>query len=251
MRIRTTATLITALCATCAPLVAQSGTTRTGTSKPATGMATTQAAASAPAASNGSSTSIGFRVGTLGLGLELSHLLSDHIGLRVGGNYFSQSRSDTQGSVTYDGTVKLQSFSGMLDWYPGRRGAFHFSAGAVSNPLKVDGVGVPDSDGGYTLNNTDYTASQVGVFTGSAKFGSVLPYVGLGFGTPASKSHGIGVVFDIGAAIGKPTVLLSSSNAASNAGLATDLRAENAKVQDDANRLPVWPVISLGLTYRF
>jgi hypothetical protein len=199
----------------------------------------------------GSSTSIGIRVGTLGVGLELSHLLGDHFGLRVGGNYFSQTRAQTEQSITYDATVKLQSFTGLLDWYPSRRGAFHFTAGAVSNPLKVAGVGVPESGASYTINGNDYTSTQVGVFTSSAKYASVLPYVGLGFGTPASKSHGFGVVFDIGAAIGKPTILLNSSNAANVAGVAADIRAEQAKVQDTANTLPVWPVVSLGLTYRF
>ena len=306
MRIRTIAALTTALCATCAPLSAQSGTTRTGTRKtgtgtgtapttgtagtgstgtgtsgtstttgtgkagvsPATpaastgktaatptamGASTARVAASpaAPAQSSGSSTSIGLRVGTLGLGLEISHLLSDHIGLRVGGNYLSLNQKRTEESITYDATAKLQSFSGLLDWYPGRRGAFHISAGAVTNPLTVDGVGVPEGGSSYTINGRDYTASQVGTFTSTAKFGSVLPYVGIGFGTPASKSHGIGVLFDVGAAIGKPTVVLNSSNAANVPGLAADIRAETVKVQDSANALVVWPVVSLGLTYRF
>ena len=109
----------------------------------------------------------------------------------------------------------------------------------------------PESGSVYTINGRDNTASQVGTFTLSAKYSSVLPYAGPGFGTPASRSHGIGVVFDIGAAIGKPAVVLNSSNAASTPGLAAALRAENATALDSASKLPVWPVVSLGLTYRF
>ena len=235
--IRAAAAFLAALCTTSAPVAAQSGSSK--------------ASGSNPAPSSGSANSIGVRVGTLGIGLELSHLLSDHIGLRVGGNYFSQNRTQKVESTNYAATAKLQSFTGLLDWYPARRGAFHFSAGAVSNPLTLDGVGIPESGSVYTINGRDYTASQVGTFTLSAKYASVLPYAGLGFGTPAAKSHGIGVVFDIGAAIGKPTVVLNSSNAASTPGLAADLRAENAKALDSASKLPVWPVLSLGLTYRF
>ena len=237
MRIGATAALLAALCTTGVPLAAQSGTSKASGSNPAPG--------------SGSATSIGVRVGTLGIGLELSRLLGDHIGFRVGGNFLSLNQQRTEESITYDATAKLQSFTGLLDWYPGRRRAFHFSAGAVSNPLTLDGVGVPASGSNYTINGRDYTSSQVGTFTSSAKYASVLPYVGLGFGTPASKSRGIGVVFDIGAAIGKPTVVLNSTNAANVPGLAADIRAERAKVQDSANKLPVWPVVSLGLTYRF
>lgn len=191
------------------------------------------------------------RAGTLGVGLEISHLLSDHFGVRVGGNYFSLKQKQTEQSIAYDATVKLQAFTGLLDWYPGRRGVFHFSAGAISNPMTLNGVGTPETGATYTINSVDYTASQIGTFTASAKYASVLPYVGLGFGTPASKSHGIGVVFDVGAAIGKPTVNLSSSNAANVSGLQANINAETAKVRKVADKLPLWPVVSLGLTYRF
>ncbi len=198
----------------------------------------------------GSNSSIGLRVSTLGVGLEAARLLSDHFGLRVGANYFSLSRSQRKEEVVYDATLKFQAFTGVVDWYPGKRGAFHFTAGAVSNPLKFSGVGQP-TDGNITLNDVEYTQAQVGVLTATAKYASVLPYVGLGFGTPASKRRGVGVVLDVGAAIGKATVGLTSSNAGSNAGLRANVAAEQAKAQDTANSFPVYPVVSLGLTYRF
>ncbi len=93
--------------------------------------------------------------------------------------------------------------------------------------------------------------SQVGVLTASIEYASALPYLGLGFETQASKSGGFGFLFDIGEAIGKPTVLLNSTSSGSSATLRADLNAEQAKLQDDANKVPLWPVISLGLTYRF
>ena len=237
MRIVTTTILSAALCAAAMPLVAQANPTRSG--------------ASMASHESGSATSIGVRVGTLGIGLEISRLLGDHFGVRVGANTLDLTQTRTEQSIAYDATVKLKAFTGLLDWYPGRRGVFHFSAGAMTNPMTLNGVGVPESGATYTINNKAYTSSQVGVFTASAKYASVLPYVGLGFGTPASKSHGFGVVFDVGAAIGKPTVNLSSSNAANVAGLPADINAEAAKVQKSADKLPAWPVVSLGLTYRF
>lgn len=195
-------------------------------------------------------TSIGVRVGTLGIGLEVSRLLNDNLGLRVGANYFSLDRTSEEEDVTYDATVKLQALTGVLDWYPGKRRAFHLSAGLMTNPFKLSGIGQTNG-GSVTLNDNEYTSSEVGDLTASAKFASVLPYVGLGFGTPASKSGGFGFLFDIGAAIGTPKVLLNSTNAGNNAALRADLMAEQETLQDDANSVPVWPVISIGFTYRF
>lgn len=208
------------------------------------------AGSSSISAQSGSQTSIGVRVGTLGVGAEVSRLLNDHLGLRAGANYFNLTRTQEEEDITYDATIKLQAFSGILDWYPGKRGSFHLSVGAMSNPASLTGVGQPNGNI-ITINDVDYTQAQIGTLTATIEYASVLPYVGLGFGTPASSKSGFGFLFDIGAAIGKPSVLLSSSNSAANAALRADLAAEQATLQDDAGKAPIWPVISLGLSYRF
>jgi hypothetical protein len=252
--IRISLLLFTAHCALGSRLSAQSTTARTGTTKATPAASVAKPAVPVPArstSSGASSTSIGLRVGTLGVGLELSHLFGDHIGARIGGNMFSLNRNQTQGDLAYEVKAKLQSFTGLLDWYPARRGAFHISAGAISSPLSLDGVGVPAADGSFKFNRTTYTSSQVGILTATAKYPSVLPYVGIGFGTPASKSHGVGLLLDVGAAIGKSTVQIQSSNAANVPGMQANLNVEQNKAQDTANKIPVWPAVSLGLTYRF
>jgi hypothetical protein len=201
--------------------------------------------------STASDMSIGLRFGTLGIGVELSKLLNDHLGVRVGGNYFSLNQTATKSDISYDATLKLQAFTGLLDWYPGSRGAFHLSGGVVTNPVTFSGVGQPGSSGNITINNTSYTPSQVGNLNASIKYPSAMPYLGLGFGTPASKAGGFSVVFDVGAAIGKPTVGLSSTNAGSTPGLQANLDAQTKTTQDSANKASVWPVISLGFVWRW
>lgn len=195
--------------------------------------------------------SIGLRFGTLGVGLEYSALLGDHFGVRVGGNYFSLNQTQTKDNISYDATLKLQAVTGLLDWYPGSRGPFHVSAGVISNPLTFSGIGQPSSNGTISINNTPYTAGQVGTLNASIKYASVLPYFGFGLGTPASKAGGFSVAIDIGAAIGKPTVALSSTNAGSTPGLQANIDAQRQTMQDSANKLPVWPAISIGLNWRW
>jgi hypothetical protein len=193
--------------------------------------------------------SVGLRVGTLGIGIEAAKLLSDHFGVRVGGNYYSLSQTQTKSDVSFAATLKLQAFTGLVDWFPGARGSFHLTAGLITNPVTIDGVGKPSGNGTFTLNNQQYTAAQVGLLNTTIKYPSASPYVGLGWGTPASKDGGFGVVFDIGVAIGKPTVALSSTGSAP--GLAANTAAQQATMQTDANKVPVWPGISLGFIWRW
>lgn len=198
--------------------------------------------------STSSDMSVGLRVGTLGIGVEVSKLLTDNIGVRVGGNFGSLSQTQTKSDLALDAKLKFQAFTGLVDFYPSGRGSFHLTAGIITNPLTIDGVGKP-TNGTMTINNVQYTQAQVGTLNATIKYASALPYVGLGWGTPASKDGGFGFLFDIGAAIGKPTVAMSSTGSAP--GLAANIAAQQATTQNDANKVPVWPVISLGFVWRF
>lgn len=194
---------------------------------------------------------VALRFGTLGIGLEVNKLLIGHIGARVSGNYFKFSTTKDQSNVTYNASLKLQAFSALIDLYPGNRGSFHFTGGLMTNPAKVTATGTPTSSGTFTLNGNTYTTAQVGTLTGEAKFPSVLPYVGIGFGTPA-RGSAFKFLFDLGAAIGTATVSLGATGAASNPSLAADLKAQQTKTQNDVQKYAkVYPVISFGLGYSF
>jgi hypothetical protein len=195
---------------------------------------------------HGSDIGISLRAGTLGGGIELSKLLVSHVGIRVGANYFSLTRDSlTSKDVSYSAKLKMQSFTGLLDLYPSPRGSFHLSAGVVSDPLKITGTGIP-TGGNFKIGDNTYSPAQVGTLTAEAKFKSALPYVGLGFGTAASRHGGVGFVFDLGAAIGKPTVSLTASNT-STPGLQADLAKQITSTQTSANKLKAYPVLALGL----
>jgi hypothetical protein len=200
---------------------------------------------------HGSDIGISLRAGTLGGGIELSKLLVSHVGIRVGANYFSLNRDSLNNKdISYDAKLKMQSFSALLDLYPSPRGSFHLSAGLVTDPLKITGTGQP-TGGSFKINGHTYTPAQVGTLTAEAKFKSALPYVGLGFGTAASKHGGVSFVFDLGAAIGKPAVTLTSTGAATNATLQSDLTAQTASAQTTADKLKAYPVLALGLMIKF
>lgn len=186
--------------------------------------------------------------GTLGFGVDVSKLVIPHVGIRVGGSYFSLSRTITQTDVDYDASLKLGSISGLVDYFPSSGGVFHLTGGIMSNRTKVEGTGVC-TNGNITLNSTSYTCAQVGTLTAAVKFPSASPYLGLGFGTPAGK--GIHFVFNIGATIGSPDLTLAASNSGSNAQLASDVLAQRDKTQSDINKFKAFPVVSSGIGFRF
>lgn len=196
--------------------------------------------------SQGADVSIAVRVGTLGIGPEISKLVTPHLGARVGINFFSESHTFTQSNANVDATLKLKAFTGLVDFYPAARGSFRLSAGVITNPVTVTGSGTPS--GNITLNDHQYTSAQVGAMTVTGQWPSASPYVGLGFGTAAASHSGFHFAFDVGAAVSKSTVTLTSTGAASNSTLRSDLAAQSSTIQ---NKVPVYPVVEFGIGYRF
>jgi len=194
---------------------------------------------------------IGLRFGTPGIGLEASKLLLPHLGARVGANYFKLTRTQSKSDISYDASLKLQGVTALIDLFPAKRGSFHLSGGLMTNPLKVTGTGKPSAGGTFTINSNTYTSAEVGTLIAVAKYPSASPYLGLGIGTPARGHSALGFTFDLGAAIGKPKVTLTATGAASNPSLAADLKAQQDKTQKDVQKLKVFPVLQLGMAYRF
>jgi hypothetical protein len=195
--------------------------------------------------------SIAVRAATTGFGAEVAKLIAGHFDVRVGGTLYTWSTTKSQSDITYDASLKLHTFEALCDLSPGRRGSFHFTAGLATNPLTITASGLPTTSGTFKINGTQYTTSQVGTLTAQGKFRSVRPYLGLGFGTPANDHRAAKLLFDIGAILGKPSITLTASGAASNPQLAADLQAQAAQTEHDVRKfLKAYPVMALGLAYR-
>ena len=202
-------------------------------------------------AAQSSDLSIGVRAGTLGLGVEVAKLVTDNLAVRVAGHRFTYSTTRTESDITYDAELKLKGFTALVDLFPSRRGAFHLTGGLMTTPAEASGVGQPTGDT-YEINGTTYTAAEVGTVSATAEWPSTLPYVGLGWGTPANSGSGVAFVFDLGVGFGKPTVDLNASSAVPGSNLAADVEAEERDLEEEIDKWgKLYPVISLGLVIRF
>lgn len=203
-----------------------------------------------PGAAFASDFGVDAHVSTLGLGGELNYSINSYFTARVDFNRYNYSYSGTKQQINYDFDLHLKSYSAMLDWHP-FAGTFRVSAGYFSNKNDIAALATPQ--GSYTINGTSYTAAQVGVLSGAITFNASVPYLGIGWSTLGTESTGLGVEFDVGALFqGSPKVQLSATGAAaSNAQFQSDLAAEQTKLQGDLNSFKTYPVVSLGLAYRF
>jgi hypothetical protein len=202
---------------------------------------------------------LALRAGTTGLGLDFDLGLSRYFSVRLGYSGLDYHRSFTTSDADYAGQLKLGMPAAMLNWNV-FGGGFHLSAGAVGSGTKVDVTGKPAGNGTYTLNGHTYTASDLGSLAGQLKFGnSVSPYVGLGWGNAVGENRHWHFLADVGAIYGgTPKVTLSAlcgpaapTGSAECNQLQSDVQSEKAKLSSNASIIRWYPVVNLGVAYRF
>ncbi|MDR2093702.1 MAG: hypothetical protein LBP58_10410 [Azoarcus sp.] len=194
-------------------------------------------------------------LGTTGIGLHVSVPLPvDRLSARFGLNNYDYSLTMNTSDVNYKATLKLNTVDALLNWHPWASNGFRVTAGIVWNGNKVDAKAKPKG-GQYEINDNVYDATAAGSLKGKIDFNDVAPYLGIGWGNaPAKKgwsfSGDLGVLFQ-----GSPSVSLKSRDCSAGATLcqrlANDVEVERKKLKDDAKDFRYYPVIRLGVSYRF
>ncbi|MDH4027385.1 MAG: hypothetical protein OEU95_00960 [Nitrospirota bacterium] len=195
--------------------------------------------------------SIGLKLSTLGYGLEGERAFTDSISGRIGANYASYTYSGTEEDVKYDIDLSLQSISLLLDWHPFRN-SFRLSGGAVFNGNSISMDAKPSDT--YKLGDTEYTSADIGDVEGRIDFEDVSPYLGLGWDTSYGKEKRFGFLCELGVLFqGKPSVSLSADakGGTVQAQLDAELAKEEDDLQDALDNFQYYPVLALGLSYRF
>lgn len=197
------------------------------------------------------------RAGSAGIGLDYDIALGRHFSARVGYSGFAFHHSVSTSDVDYVGTLRPSMLSVLADWYA-FHGGFHLTVGMVGDGTHLDVTARPASNGSYTINGNFYPAGELSTLTGRLKFGNtVSPYVGLGWGDPVGAHHHLHFLVDLGAIYGgTPNVSLTGScspvvPSVICAQLQSDVRTEALKLQQDVGIVQWYPVIDLGLAYRF
>ena len=195
--------------------------------------------------------SVGINAGTLGLGIELlAPLGTTNVTGRIGFNYYTSDEQGSLDNIDYHSEGTLKTGFTALDWHPMATG-FKVTGGLFynGNELTIKSTSI----GNVNIGGTTFVLDPDDRLTGTIDFSSLAPYLGVGYGQSFkgtglfSFSMDIGVLFQ-----GTPTISLNAEGSlAALSGIQTALNQEEIDIQNDINEYQYYPVLSVGLSYRY
>ncbi|QHN02031.1 hypothetical protein FTO74_00520 [Granulicella sp. WH15] len=220
-----------------------------------------------PASSQGrwafSSFAVAAKASSNGFGVDIATPLARQVNLRVGGSFTSFTTNLNDDGLHINGTLTLQGVIAAVDYYPFRHSSFHISPGAnFYNDTHIGALLSVPAGGHFSLGDGDYTSSASDPIHGTTHFvfgNHVVPRLTVGFGNMIPRGSGHwSVPFEIGFQyISAPTVQLDlAGSACSSDGCGTivgdpNIAIERKDLENDLSALRVFPVVSIGVSYRF
>lgn len=206
----------------------------------------------------------GAQVSTLGLGMFAAWDAWDAVAVRGMINYFDYDFGDREEAGNeYNVDLQLQSLGLILDWHALRNG-FRVSGGVFFNQNEFS---IMAEDSGLEIGDGLYD----GVLDALVDFNGMAPYLGLGWSGGRGRS-GFSVGIEAGILFqGTPKLSVNGTVttgagtmcdfSVSEAGKATvcpalgelkaDLEAEHRELSGELDSYQLYPVLSLGVSYRF
>ncbi len=185
------------------------------------------------------------KLSTLGIGLDGTTNIAKNLNVRVGGEYLSltyKAGGSAGDDYKYDAKANLLSFAALLDYFPGGS-IFKVSGGLLLNLNKVDVTMIPSQT--YMVNGIKYDYTNLGTVLTTTEFSKVAPYLGVGIGNPLTYRK-FGFTMDLGGIYqSAPTVTMTATQ------LMTPTATQANIVQENIKWFKFYPVLTLGLTYRF
>lgn len=197
---------------------------------------------------------IALKGGSLGGGIELTTNLTKSINTRLSITGFTYDSDETDTDISYEADLKILNVALLADYYISNNSQFRFTAGAMYNRNQFDMTGTPNNAGTYEINGRVYTVAEVGSVDASIDFNKVAPYIGIGWGN-AVQTAGWNFTADIGVMFqGTANVDLSVNTTLTGAlktELDTNVAQEQKELENDLSDFKSYPVVSLGVSYRF
>ena len=209
---------------------------------------------------------IGFSTGIDGLGVEVAMPLATRISLRGSASFLNYHPAITEDGIPIQGALKFRTLGAGVDIFP-YHNSFHVTPGFVfynGNQAGATAFIAPGST--FTINDTDYVSSPAdpvrGVFT--MDFGHrFAPSLTMGFGDMLRRDSHWSVPVDFGFEyIGTPKFTMNMVGTVcdvadgctpiqSDPDTLSNLQQEQATINKDISPLRFYPILKVGLSYRF
>jgi hypothetical protein len=192
--------------------------------------------------------------GTSGVGAQVEYVFNDYFTGRVSGDWLRVSASFNTidlntVDIAYSGRANWATAGAFVDLHPLKNGWF-VSAGVFQGDRNGSFAGAPTND--VIIDGVTFTPAQIGTVMGEAKLPSTSPFVGAGWDQAQHARSGLTFRFLAGAAFGAPQVSLWDVGPYSDTvPVQTWIAQEQADAQSKANAWKAYPVVQLGIGYRF
>lgn len=194
---------------------------------------------------------IGAGVGTTGVYVEAQAKLASWFVVRGTYEFVDAERDQDIDDVTYSGQIESGLFGTYAQIHP-LESAFFVTGGGLFGDRAI-GLGAQPSTP-VTIGNATFTPAQIGRLEGDADLGDRAAAFGIGWDTTFNGVRGLGWRIMAGAAIGQePDVTLRSvgGSLSNDPTLQQALRDEEGRIEDEAGDVRAYPLLQVGLTYRF
>ena len=197
--------------------------------------------------------SLGAQIGTSGIGAEVGFMASPQWVFR--GEFDNlEYHGDIKGDVlTYKGKFRLNTGGLFVDWHPWSN-PWAVTAGAFIGAREADAS--PHLEAVNTIGGQTFTFDQVNGLSGKLKLDNFAPTLAVGWNNTFYGNHWgfkalAGIVFST-----QPSVTITRTGGSVlppdiQARLDAALQAEAAKIEDHADILKTYPLVQLGVYYRF
>lgn len=198
--------------------------------------------------------SAGWRVGTLGIGVECQAKFSEEFTFRIAAQGCPEMRlyDSSISGINYQVSTTLFTAGAFADWHPmaDLRG-FKLVGGLLYNGNTAKFEGQTAAGKIYYIGGVPYSGAQLGKITGEVTSNPIAPYAGMGYTFLLSDDNRWKLDLDLGALyMGQPRVKMRADNPQGLA-LQGDLDREAGRIKDAAYRFQWWPVLSVGVSYIF
>ena len=225
---------------------------------------------------------VGAHGGTAGVGASAAWDFHDKLAVRAIANRFNYDRKETVSGKRYKGKLELANFGLLLDWHPFDNG-FRVSGGAILNRNEIN---ARTTGANFELGDGGGGRMYMGEVRANVDFRNFAPYLGVGYDGGRGKK-GFSFFAEAGAMFQGKARLTGKGNVSavavggiancnftiSRSGKATvtdataggtrcsagadaidlvgDIEREHAKLNDKLKNFKVYPVVALGVIYRF
>lgn len=214
-----------------------------------------------------SAVAIAFTSGLGGLGVDVATPLATKVNLRLSASFLNYSSGVTADGIPLNATVKLRSVGAGVELFP-YRSSFHITPGFTMYNGNQGGAVTNIMPGSvFTVDDTAYMSDVADPVHGTFNMNlgyKVAPSLTVGFGNMLRRDSHWSVPVDLGFQyIGQPRLILAMTGStcdpngtscdtiASDPTAQANLTDEQNKINTEISPLRFYPILKIGLSYRF